>query len=129
MRLFRLLLAGGLACALLFIPSFVEGQDSKSQKQSNATPLLRRIAVAPHGFDDGTMNDTVANEQEQYLEKHLKDRPRVETPYDQKKADEMKKVLEDFWKERGIAVEVHINLKPVPRAPRYAVLEFDEYKQ
>jgi hypothetical protein len=129
MRLFKLLLAVGLACALLFIPSFVEGQDAKPQQQSNSTPLLRRVVVAPHGFDDGTMNDTVVNEQEQYLEKHLKDRPRVETAYDHKKADEMKKVLEDFWKERGIAVEVRITLKPVPRAPRYAVLEFDEYKQ
>lgn len=129
MRLFRLLLAVGLACALLSIPSFVKGQDFKSQQQSNATPLLRRVAVKPHGFDEGTMNDTVVNDQEQYLEKHLKDRPRVETSYDQEKADEMKKVLEDFWKERGIVVEVRITLKPVPRAPRYAVLEFDEYKQ
>ena len=129
MHLFRLLLAVGLACALLFIPSFVEGQDSKSQQQSKAPPLLRRVGVGHHGFDDGTMNDTVVNEEEQYLEKHFKDRPRVETSYDQKKADEMKKVLEDFWKERGIAVEVRVALKPVPRAPRYAVLEFDEYKQ
>ena len=129
MRLFRLLLGVCLACALLPIPSFVEGQDSKSQQQSNGTPLLRRVEVRSHGFDDSTMNDTVRNEQEQYLEMHLRDRPSVETSYDQKKADAMKKVLEDFWKERGIAVEVRSTLKPVPHAPRYAVLELDEYKQ
>jgi hypothetical protein len=132
MRLFRLLLAVGLACALLFSPSFVEGQDSKSQQPSNpsvAAPLLRRVGVKPHGFDDATLNDTVMNEQEEYVRKHLKDRPMVETVYNQKKADEMKKVFEDFWKERGIAVEVRTTLKPVPSAPRYATLEFDVYKQ
>ena len=48
--------------------------------------------------------------------------------YDQKKVDDMKKVLEDFWRERGIAVEVRTSLTLVLAAPRYAFLEFEVYK-
>ena len=132
MRLFGLFFAVGLASSLLFNPSFAEGQGSKSQqptKPSVATPLLRGIVVRPHGFDDATLNDTVLDEQKEYVNKHLKNGPTVETVYDQKKADEMKKVLEDFWKERGVTVEVRATLKQPPITPRYAILEFDIYKQ
>jgi hypothetical protein len=63
MLLCRILLALGLASVVLFSPSFVEGQDSKSQHTSNpsvAAPLLRRVVVKHQGFDDTTLNDTVS---------------------------------------------------------------------
>lgn len=85
--------------------------------------------VKHHGFNEATLNDAAVTKEEEYVEKHLQDRPRVETTYDQKKVDDMKKVLENFWKERGIAVEVRTTLTPVVTAPRYAFLEFDVYKQ
>jgi hypothetical protein len=132
MRLFGLVLAMGLAASLFFNPLFADGQGSKSQppsRPSAAALLLRNIRVKPHGFDDATLNDTVLGEREEYLKKHLKDGPMVETAYDQKKADEMKKAIEAFWKERGLKVKVRVTLKPLPQAPRYATLEFDEYKQ
>jgi len=62
----------------------------------------------------------------------LGDRPRVETAFDQNKVENMVKALEQFWKNRGIAVEVRVrvnNLTEVPNGSRYAVLEFDVYKQ
>jgi hypothetical protein len=132
MRPFAPVLAVGLAASLFFNPLFAEEQGSKSQQPSRpgaAAPLLRRIGVKPHGFDDATLNDTVLNEQEEYLKKHLKDGPMVETAYDQKKADEMKKAIEAFWKERGLKVKVRVTLTRLPDAPRYATLQFDEYKQ
>lgn len=132
MRLFGLFFAVGLASSLLFNPPSAEGQGSKSQQPSKlsvATPLLRGIAVRPHGFDDATLNGTVLDEQKEYVNKHLKSGPTLETVYDQKKADEMKKALEDFWKERGVTVEVRAALKRPLLASRFAILEFDVYKQ
>ena len=85
--------------------------------------------VKHHGFDGGSLNDTVMNEEEEYVGKHPEDRPLVETAYYQKKADAMKLVLVAFWQERGVEVEVCTSLKPVPSAPRYAVLEFDVKRQ
>jgi len=92
-------------------------------------PRLRRIATRHHGFDDATLNDATLNELEVYVAKHSQDLPTVETAFDQKKAGNMTKALEDFWKERGIAVEVRTTITRVAKPPRYAILEFDVYKQ
>jgi hypothetical protein len=37
--------------------------------------------------------------------------------------------LEEFWRERGIAVKVIVALTPVSAAPGYVSLEFNVYKQ
>ena len=130
MLLCRLFVASGLACSLLLSPSFVEGQDSTSQQSSAsvATPLLRRITINNHALAD-ICDDATLNELEVYIEKHVPDRPTVETAYDQKKVDEMSKALENFWKERGISVGVRSTLTPIPKAPRYAALKFEVYKR
>jgi len=96
----------------------------------NAAPVLRLVGVKHHGFDP-TLDETMMNEEEEYVNK-LGDRPRVETAFDQNKVENMVKALEQFWKNRGIAVEVRVrvnNLTEVPNGSRYAVLEFDVYKQ
>lgn len=96
---------------------------------NDAAPLLRRVAVKHHGFNDATLNDAKLSELEAYEGEHRQDLPKVETRYDQKEADAMKSVLENFWKERGITVDVRTSLNRVPNAPRYAILEFDVYKR
>jgi hypothetical protein len=115
MSLWRVLVAG-LAFLLLFGLSLIEGPNA-------AAPVLRQVGVKHHGFNDATLNDVVVNEEE-----HLQDRPRVETAYDQKKTDDLKAALEDFWRERGIAVKVLVALTPVPSAPGYVHLEFNLYR-
>lgn len=116
------ILVAWLAFLLLFSLSLIESSNA-------AAPLLRQVAVKHYGFNDATLNDVVVNEEEQYLGKHLHDRPRVETTYDQKKTDDMKEALEHFWRERGIAVRVLVALTPVPSAPGYVFLEFNIYRQ
>ena len=111
--------------------SSVQGQDptlQHSNSPNDAAPLLWRVEIKHHGFDDADLNDTTMNDLEAYLEKHLEDRPRSRRPYDQKKVEAMKNVLESFWKERGIAVEVRAGLTPIQNKPGYAILEFDVYK-
>jgi hypothetical protein len=78
-----------------------------------------------------TCNDFILSSEEKYLNEHVKERPRVESVYQQKSADDMKQALEDFWKERGIAVEVSSKLTQVMGAARrpYAVLEFQVYRK
>jgi hypothetical protein len=68
-------------------------------------------------------------EEEEYVNKRVHDRPRVETFYDQKKVDDTRRALEGFWKARGITVEISTNLTQVPSAPRYAFLSFTVYQK
>ena len=130
MLLCRLFVASGLTCSLLLGISLAEGQESGLQQPSTvvAAPLLRRVVINQHAFGDAC-NDAILDEQQLYIEKHVPNRPRVETAYDQQKVDEMSKALEDFWKERGIIVEVRTTLTPMPHAPRYAALKFEVYKR
>ncbi len=87
-------------------------------------PILRILATKYHGFDSATLNDTTVREQQEYLERFTKDVPHVETPYDQKKVDEMKRLLTAFWKEKGVEVEVRSILTPIPNT-RFARVIFD----
>lgn len=121
MSLWRVLVAV-LVCSLILGLSMIESPNA-------AAPLLRRVGVKHHGFNDVTLNDAVVDKEEQYVGKHVQDRPRAETAYDQKKTDDMQKALEDFWKERGIAVKVLITLTPVSAAPGYVFMEFNIYRQ
>jgi hypothetical protein len=85
--------------------------------------------VKHRGFDDTGLNEEACNEEQNYLSAHLENRPTVETAYDQRKVDDMRKVLRDFWRARGISVEVRTTLTQLPNSARYAVLEFDVDKQ
>jgi beta-lactamase regulating signal transducer with metallopeptidase domain len=100
-----------------------------AQENSNgAAPVLERIQVKHHDFGGSGLSAAVVNEEEARLNQ-FSGRLRVEASYEQTKADEMKKALQEFWNERGITVEVQSALKPSARSSSYAVLEFDVYKQ
>jgi|ERR1700733_4794909 hypothetical protein len=126
----RWVFASGLAYGLLLSPSFVTAQDSKPPEPTTiaTTTLVRRIVINQHELSN-LCNGTILEEQELYLEKYAPDRPTVEATYDQKKADEMSKALEDFWKERGVNVGVRTTLTPMPNVPRSAVLKFEVYRR
>jgi beta-lactamase regulating signal transducer with metallopeptidase domain len=99
-----------------------------TQEDSNgAAPVLERIGVKHHDFGRGGLSDALVDEEEARLNQ-LSGRLRVEASYEQTKAEEMKKALQEFWNERGITVEVQSVLKPSARSSSYAVLEFDVYK-
>ena len=98
------------------------------QSPDSAAPLLHRIEVTHHDFGSTPLNDTVVNEERASLDQ-LPGRLTLGTAYHQAKADAMTKALEDFWRERGINVEVRATLTPWPRSALYANLEFDVYKQ
>ena len=121
MSLWRVLVAV-LVCSLIFGLSLIESPNA-------AAPLLRQVGVKHHGFNGVSLNDAVVNKEEQYVAKHVQDRPRVETAYDQKKTDDMQKAFEEFWRERSIAVKVLVALTPVSAAAGYVSLEFNIYKQ
>jgi len=131
MLLRRLRFAVGLALSFLLGALFVETLASQQPNGPNnaALLLLHRVQENHHGFDSLTCNEGTMNEEDEYLKEHAKNRPKVETAYDQKKVDEMKKALGDFWKEKGIAVEVRTTLTQLPKRPRYGILEFDVSKQ
>ena len=95
----------------------------QSSDSTLAAPVLRTVTVRHLGSFDASILKEISSRLEQ-----LKYRPRVETPYDQKKVDNMKKVLQDLWKERGGAVNADSKLMQI-RDTRYAVLEFVVYKQ
>jgi maltose-binding protein MalE len=131
MLLRKLTLIAGIACSVLLNASFLSGQESKPPQTNSTTAraqVLRRVEVKHVGFDNVILNDTTV-QQEMNSWNQFKDRLRVEHPYDQEKADEMKKILQSFWKEQGITVEVRTTLTPLPNSPRYAVLIFTVYKQ
>jgi hypothetical protein len=128
--LFAVLAFGGL---LSLAPSMACAQESKSERQTSLSdvPILQRVALSHPGCV--TCNDSILANEEKYLNEHLKERPRVESVYQQKSVDDMKQALEDFWRERGIAVEVSSKLTQVttcaPRAPHYAALEIQVYRK
>jgi beta-lactamase regulating signal transducer with metallopeptidase domain len=98
------------------------------ENSSGAAPVLQKIQVKHYDFGKGGLSDAVVNEEEARLNQ-LSGRLRPEASYEQTKADEMKKALQEFWNERGITVEVQSALKPSARSSPYAVLEFDVYRQ
>ena len=98
------------------------------QNLDRTVPLLRRIEVKHHDFTGGVLSDEIVNDEQTRLNK-LPGRPTVGTAYDQAEAESMKKVLENFWSERGVTVEVRTTLTPYGPSPRYANLEFDVYQQ
>lgn len=108
------------------IPAHSAHQDSTSHQQE--TLILQRIEVRHHGFSDAVLKNAVVNDEEMRT-RQLAGRPTVETPYDEQKVDHMKRAIADFWSERGIVVEVRTTLTPSPLSPRYAMLQFDVYKQ
>ena len=106
--------------------------ESKSERQTRLSdvPILQRVGLSHPGCV--TCNDSIFASEEKYLNEHVKERPRVFSVYRQKSVDDMKRALEDFWRERGIAVEVSSSLAQVtsaPRAPHYAALEFQVYRK
>ena len=133
-----LLSALALTSALVIGSSSAGGQNSKSVRQVNASgsaPLLRTIVVRHPGCL--SCNDEIISREQDYLNERVKDRPTVESVYDQKKVDDMAQALEDFWKQRGIAVEVSPRLTQVcstpskandTNAPCHAILEFNVYR-
>ena len=121
-----LFLSASLVCATLLYASFASARDSDTQQSANSTlaaPVLRRVVVQHLGSFDATMVEEISLRVGQ-----ITYRPRVETRYDQKKVDNVKKVLQQLWKERGVAVNVDSKLTQI-RDTRYAVLEFVIYKQ
>lgn len=127
----------GLTSALFIGSSLVGGQNSKSEHEASdptSAPRLRRVVLRHPGCI--TCDDTTMNREQEYIAKHVQERPTVETVYDQKKVDDMKHALEDFWRERSTAVEVSATLTQVgdgcllirANAPRFAILEFDVYR-
>ena len=128
--LFAVLAFGGL---LSLAPSMACAQESKPERQTSLSdvPILQRVALSHPGCV--TCNDSILANEEKYLNEHLKERPRVESVYQQKSVDDMKQALEDFWRERGIAVEVSSKLTQVTtsarRAPHYAALEIQVYRK
>jgi hypothetical protein len=124
--LFAVLAFGGL---LSLGSSMACGHASTSERQTSLSdvPILRRVVLSHPGCV--TCNDSILASEEKYLNEHVTERPRVESVYRQKSVDDMKQALEDFWRERGIAVEVSSNLTQVTSAPHYAVLEFQVYRK
>jgi hypothetical protein len=126
--LFAVLAFGGL---LSLAPSMACAQESKSERQTSFSdvPILQRVVLSHPGCV--TCNDSILANEGKYLNEHLKERPRVESVYQQKSVDDMQQALEDFWRERGIAVEVSASLTQVTSAPRapHAVLEFRIYRK
>jgi hypothetical protein len=127
--LFAVLAFGSLS---LLGSSMACGQESKSERRTSLSdvPILRRIVLSHPGCV--TCNDSILASEEKYLNERVKERPRVEAFYHQKSVDDMKQALEDFWRERGIAVEVSSKLTQItsaPRAPYYAALEFQVYRK
>jgi hypothetical protein len=115
-------------CFVMFNRPFVEGQEPSSQQPAvpvTTVPILQRVAFKHHGFGD-LANDVNMNEEQEYLNKT--GRITAGTLYDQKKVDETKKALEDFWKSRGIMVEINATLTPLPDK-RHTSLRFDIYKK
>ena len=119
------LISFGFVCATLLCPSLAAAQNANSQAVKNSdvvVPVLRRVMVRHLGSFDATMLEEVATRIGQIV-----NRPRVETPYDQDRVDNMKKLLQELWKERGVSVAVDSQLTQV-RDTRYAILEFTVYK-
>ena len=116
-------------CLLGFGSSLVSGQQSNSEGPTSlsGTPLLRRVVIRHPGCV--TCDDSILDSEGKYLDEHLKERPKVESVYQQKSADEMKQALRDFWAGRGVTVEVSTTLTQVTNAPHYAVLEFQVYRR
>ena len=115
-------------CFVMFNRAFVEGQEPNSQRpavQVTTVLILQRIAFKHHGFGD-LASDVNMNEEQEYLDKT--GRITAGTLYDQKKVDETKKTLEDFWKSRGVMVEVNATLTPLPDK-RHTSVRFDIYKK
>jgi len=118
------------AFTIVLGPSIGNAQNSKANYEtslSHSDILLRRVVVKHPGCM--TCNDTILNAEEEYVRKRVSGGPDVvfslDHHYVQKKVSNIKEALEDFWKERGIAVEVSTNLTRVTNASRDAVLEFD----
>jgi hypothetical protein len=112
-------------------PSVTNAQVVKSSYEtslSDSDIFLRRVVVKHPGCI--TCNATILNAEKEYLRKRV-DGGGVFFPFDphyeQKKVSDVKKALEGFWKERGIAVEVSTNLTQATNARPYTVLEFDVY--
>jgi Surface antigen variable number repeat len=115
-------------CFVMFNRAFVEGQESHSQQPAvpvTTVPTLQRITFKHHGFGD-LANDVNMKEEQEYLYKT--GRITVGTLYDQEKVDETKRTLEDFWKSRGVMVEVNATLAPLPDK-RHISVRFDIYKK
>ena len=111
-------------------PAAVNAQNSKSDYQasiSDSVVVLRHIAVKHPGCV--SCNDAILGAEEEYVRRHVKGRPTVESFYYQKNVDDVKEALENFWKERGIAVEVTTNLTQFADASRYVALEFRVYRK
>jgi hypothetical protein len=122
----RHFLCAALAWATLLCASVAAAQGFNSQKLINssvAAPVLRRVVVRHLGSFDATKLEEI-----EVRVGRVVNRPRVETPYDQEKVDNMKKVLQELWKERGVSVNVDSQLTQI-RDTRYAMLEFLVYKQ
>ena len=100
-------------------------QNSESQQATAAGATARRvrqIEVHNHNFDDATL---AAGSQLEEEAKPL----RAGAPYDEANANQMKAVIEEFWKERGIAVKVVITVTPFPGKPQLLAVKFDVFKQ
>lgn len=118
------------AFTTLLGPSLGNAQSSQLSYEtsfSNSGTLLRRVVVKHPGCV--TCSDRILNAEEEYVRKRVSDGPDVvfslDRRYDQKKVSDLKAALEGLWKERGIAVEVSMNLTQVTKSPRYTVLEVD----
>jgi maltose-binding protein MalE len=118
----------GLVILMLSTPSLGKAQDSGPPQPnipSSATPMLRRVLV--RHISDSVLEDTTVKEEEQKT--RLVDRPTAEMRYDQTKTDNVKKALVEFWKEKGITVDVRTTLTEIPNAPGRAELGFAVYKR
>lgn len=105
-------------------------RDASSQPQMSSTapvPEFQRVLINYYDFDPA-LNHADVNAVQVKLSQLL-GHPDDGSVYDQSKVEAMKKVLEDFWSERGITAEVRTSITPSQRSTRYAILKFDVYKQ
>jgi len=102
-------------------------QSEASASPANPAPLLRRIEIRHHDFDASQLNDSVVAEEQARINQ-LPGRLKVETTYDQAIADRMKEVLKNFWRDRGVLVEVSSTLEPMASSTTYARLEFHVFQ-
>jgi outer membrane protein assembly factor BamA len=82
---------------------------------SSARQIIRRFAI--RCFDGNETTNCAQIEQKLSDEGHL---GLIDQPYDQTKVDAIMMEIRDFYKDKGIAVDVESDTKPAPRG--HAVL-------
>jgi hypothetical protein len=108
------LIAGAVA---IFAPLAAQQNSNPASPPANGSgrQMIRRFAI--RCFDGNETTNCAQIEQQLSDEGHL---GLIDQPYDQTKVDAIMAEMRDFYKDRGIAVDVESDTKPAPRG--HAVL-------